>query len=1671
MNLSTWWKPTHGSMFAAAAKEVLGEPAKGAMAFVRCLTPDVVWLLASDKNNFGLADWQIHRVADATDNPRTITADRAVEIREDKQRATLLLVDTSRAGAGMDGIYNAACELRENELFRAAHRLAAGQITKQLHSQHRKYAEMAVRKARGFGGRFSVSPWTIYDFYCRIAANRQHAGAYLHLLGLWPVAGEIGEETPADLDVSARFVDHLLGVRASGLMPAESVDALRLVDPTREQRSDLERFVIEGRLHTPQIALGRLVEKRHLWINELRVEDGSDQIRAVELEPWRSRSGKVLKWSGLVEHDPVEPPRLVVNPDPTVDQSKLEVRWKTRPAKLPKGTVRYRVRVVTIVGEEELAYRDEIVHKGTTTEKCRFVGEEFSTLPEDAIVRARIVVDVPGVDGVAPQETEEFEIRLGEPLLSDAVAGGRIHRTFVDGLVELGAEEVICLTGLDDVVPQNAKGFLSWRSPRKRMAFRVQRPPLIKAVEDYWRMSGNVVGRWKVQVRTSGERVGDPEFLPIHRPEDVSPKDWARLEAACKKMITRFGDFGGVGQVYDDGAKGFEHVEEYLRAWTALFGEATDHTLALANTVEVQSQSGRLLGLIVLPSHPLRVAWHVAYDTLALHAAFTEGQSAADVRKEFGALDGAMFPAMLPGLGPDHTFVFADTLGFHAVGMVRDSAREPKATVAILRRAMGNKEDTKEGTVPRAGTRSAEVLGAEIVKYLECHEACHTLHVHALRAGDGRTVVRALGEARRAVEERQQQREKASETPLSFVLELYPSSSALRTGVVGRFIAECQEMRRRRAGTVHDRDRWLLDSVNLPGGLTKPQLRWARKGAIDPDRPSHLAVAFDTFESQVEPDDAHVATRPFHAFGLLSFLDRQYRGGPTPSWRGALPAWSDGDKHPSNRTHTDRLMRLQNHIQELVVSGGVPILRTHISPENANSLKRLHERSDWVVTLDRNAGIEYFDSPKDNQEIYDAYVIDCVPEREDLGCLQLITSTTNLEEVQGLLNRALDRMGLSRSPSNAKFLMDQLKALSGRLAIRLTGMNVPAAELIALALVQARCADASARDECWTSLREGFFVPVDDVRDLLPPLQPKTGRSRGNPRPDIIYVTNAPRKGLMFRFIEVKYRRHLRTARSLDVARSVRNQTTAVRKGWFDWYSHEVTPSFRAIRRAKLARVLRFYADKAHRHGLASDRHAALISEIDRMVARGADYVLANEPGIDLGWILCPEYQEANPQRLSPSDDDAVIYLFGPSGLPDLDGRWQFRDGSSDTPPGLPAQPAQTVVPAPRSRPASTETGSTPEPAAPNQKAESAEPPSSDPPLESTVVLGTDRLANARRVTWKLTVKGNPHLLVAGLPGMGKTTCLLNLCRQMLDHDVRPIVFSYHQDLDEKLSAMIDPIRFIDFDGLGFNPLHIHDRSTRRPHLEVAGVLRDIFMAIYPSLGELQGETIRSAVKECFAEAGWGNPGADQSELPDPLFKRFFEILASHEDPDRGHRNLQVRLEELNDYGFFDVGKTHGSLWDSPEPTVIRIHRTQSDVLQKAFSSLVLYGLYKDMFRRGIQDRITHAVVFDEAHRAGKLGVVPTMAKECRKYGVSLVLASQEARDFHKSVFSAVANYLVLRLTDADAKALVKNVADSRQEKALVDNIKQMQRFRALYFQEGKTRPNHVDLLNYTEPV
>jgi len=171
-----------------------------------------------------------------------------------------------------------------------------------------------------------------------------------------------------------------------------------------------------------------------------------------------------------------------------------------------------------------------------------------------------------------------------------------------------------------------------------------------------------------------------------------------------------------------------------------------------------------------------------------------------------------------------------------------------------------------------------------------------------------------------------------------------------------------------------------------------------------------------------------------------------------------------------------------------------------------------------------------------------------------------------------------------------------------------------------------------------------------------------------------------------------------------------------------------------------------------------------------------------------------------------------------------------------------------------------------------------------------------------------------------------------------------------------------------------------------------------------------------------------------------------------------------TRLSELADYGFFKATTGAHSLLDSTTPALVQIHSSQNEVLQRAFSTFVLHNLYRTMFRRGPQNRITHAVIFDEAHRAARLHLIPTMAKECRKYGLSFVVASQEAKDFDPSLFNAVANYLALRLNDSDAKLMAKIFAPSDKVSLYADRIKQIAKFKAWFYSEGMRAPLSVSL-------
>ena len=326
-------------------------------------------------------------------------------------------------------------------------------------------------------------------------------------------------------------------------------------------------------------------------------------------------------------------------------------------------------------------------------------------------------------------------------------------------------------------------------------------------------------------------------------------------------------------------------------------------------------------------------------------------------------------------------------------------------------------------------------------------------------------------------------------------------------------------------------------------------------------------MAFDTFDSVVETvlEETVGPPRPIEAFGLIPSMVRAFTFSPVPTWTTTVAPQTEGEKHPAARSLTERMQRIHGAVLRAVatnlggVKGAWPVLKTQLHAEQADSVRRLHELSDWVITVDRNAGIEYFDAPRAAADVYETYVIDCVPERQDLDSVQLVTSTSNIDEVMRLLDQTLNDMALSCSPRNCNFLLSQLKAISGRLAMRLADRGQGRGEMIALAMFYAHCTRSGVVQE-WPPLESGFLVPLDDVRELLlddkekPEAADDDVDDGSRLRADLVYVGLSRRGALQFTFIEIKYRRLLKSARDGGLHGHVFAQTSQTRRRWNDGY-------------------------------------------------------------------------------------------------------------------------------------------------------------------------------------------------------------------------------------------------------------------------------------------------------------------------------------------------------------------------------------------------------------------------------------------------------------------------------------------------------------------------------------
>jgi len=1566
---------------------------KGAMSYARFL-PSEALLQLIQAERFAYDTWEVYLVSEKLRGvePRIIGADRAVEIRENKGSPVLLLVDNLFLGSGLDGIFSAAREITESVFYRQGREIALNRLGK-----HKDVATYAVTHARKLGA--SLSPHRELEFYVAADDGPEGLGKALGLLGIWPVANDV--ITRVDVDRSIRLTEHLLLDHRSRLSAKARVDSLGLDHPSPQQLNQLEQMVRDSDRHHFREITEQIADLPDLWLGSIvpGILD-NQRLLGIKLASWRTASGgKLAKWTGLQEVE--GRPALIVDKSSGNVGGRMEIRWASNPVGLAPGAVEYIVEVIS--GDDVLATR-KVPHTGKNTQKCVLVPDDFD-IEEGAKFEASVRVHAGECEDTS---AEEFLLLTGQQ--TDGLAESRKTqrvRTLADGLFEEMDEDLakqsIASYGNADVYA-TTKDAISVRMANKK-AVVVSLPPLLRVIQQDWFARKGAVGYWTVSTFADGRRASDPEFVPLN-PGDLGPGA-DKLNQVCRQFSEKLSRGPGIlAWISHDGIDGSDYVNGWIQAL-----ESGPARMTQAFTVEVRDLASHPVGIIVLPFHPTRIAWQMGYDALVQFERYRQGTHCKELISALGGVDGAYCPMFLPK-DADDLWVFADMLDFHTVAMVSAQDLEPKSSVGRMARAWFG---------PNAGAMAqqtiSETLHREIQRFRELHPDYEGFHLHGVKIGDGGSVIQAM--APDVLDEAEETSPK-----LRFELEVYPVNP--KDEVAGSKIAEMMQQQHAR-GALPEDFKWMQQSLPVGLGRTVPRFSWRRHYTLKPDDSAHLAVAFNLFGSNVNLlSHEQMPAGPLLLYGLVQTLHRGMSSSDHgPTWYLAVPpAFDGGRKHPQGSRLTDRLLRLQFLMNDAAVrslgedpKAVWPALTTFLDHDSLGLLETLHQTSDWVVTFDRNVGFEYFDNPKEYRETYDVYIIDCVPERGDFNSLQMVTSTIHVDEVLFLLDRMLNELDLSKSVRHGRKVLDHLKMVSGRLAMRLSGRGQVAQEAVGLAMLIDHC--QTQREEPWLSFRDGVLVPLDELPEFF---------ASSSARSDFAYVTSPKRGVLEVQFVEVKFRRYRATARSAEVIKTIERQLEESRKRWDALFTTEATPIRRTLARMRLAQVLQFYLDKASRHALSDDAYRRIGREVSNL-AKDPDYPMTSSK-LDRGFIFCPEYLG---QSASALTSDESIWLFG--ALTDSPGE-DADVVPEDDEPGREADDPQV-----------------PDETVPQARVDAPGPDS--PPSLMVVHMGVDQYGED--VEWNVSIKGNPHFLMAGLPGMGKTTALVNMAHQFVSQGTMPIIFSYHEDIDDAMKERLgEAVKFIDFASIGFNPLAVREDNPYG-FIDNAGMLRDIFAAIFPDLGELQLGSIRDATRDVYVDDGWTTKSAGST----PPFHAVWDTLRANPKTDA---RLMTRMGELADYGVFHSADDETSLLDYDAPLVIQLHRTQNEVVQRGLALFILYRIYQEMFRRGLQDRITHAVFFDEAHRASKLKLLARLAKECRKYGLAMILASQEIKDFDDSLVQAIGTYLALRVGESDSKVVARYIVPADQVKSVADALKMLPKFQGYFFTEGYQSGRRVSL-------
>ena len=274
--------------------------------------------------------------------------------------------------------------------------------------------------------------------------------------------------------------------------------------------------------------------------------------------------------------------------------------------------------------------------------------------------------------------------------------------------------------------------------------------------------------------------------------------------------------------------------------------------------------------------------------------------------------------------------------------------------------------------------------------------------------------------------------------------------------------------------------------------------------------------------------------------------------------------------------------------------------------------------------------------------------------------------------------------------------------------------------------------------------------------------------------------------------------------------------------------------------------------------------------------------------------------------------------------------------------------------------------------------------------------------------------ESNPHIVIVGMSGFGKSTLLKSLIVKMSGRGKRIIIFDAHSEHVELVRRIGG--RVYDPRACGINILALDGMSIGERISELVGVFKSMY-----GLGYIQATKLGSCLWYCYRNKGARS--RDSRAATPPNFSDLMnelDIFIKNSNTS-GERNtlmhLKYRLSAFNSGAFrndvIDVNKisgvvlfTTGSL-TSNETRFLYMHELMQRLYNSMHSSDREIGVKTYLFIDEAQ------FLVDDA--ANESGIIRKLIEEGRKYGFGVVMATHMSTRLPKAVIANASTFISFR--------------------------------------------------------